>query len=165
VHHAEAVARTMLRQLGLITPPVDVNPIAEKLGLAVTYAALSGLSGSLVRYAGKELIVININEPQQRQRFSLAHEIGHSQLRHGGLTFACILEAPQDTAPIRKVEREASRFAAALLMPEWMVRQDYFSGSSNEEIARHFGVSVEAVYWRLQHLGLARNPYRRIMVD
>jgi Zn-dependent peptidase ImmA (M78 family) len=165
VLQSEMAARTIVRQLGLITPPVDVNLIAERLGLAVTYAALSGLSGSLVRYDGKELIVININEPQQRQRFSLAHEIGHSQLHHSALSFTCILEAPQDTAPIRKVERQASRFAAALLMPEWMVRQDYFSGSSNEAIAKHFEVSTEAVYWRLTHLGLARNPCRKISAD
>jgi Zn-dependent peptidase ImmA (M78 family) len=165
MHYAESVARTMVRRLGLIAPPVDVVQVADELGLAVTYAALNGLSGVLVRYAGKELIVVNINDPEQRQRFSLAHEIGHSQLKHPAPSFACILQAPQEIAQIRGVERQASRFAAALLMPDWMIRQDYFSGSNNEAIAQHFGVSTEAVYWRLQHLGLARNPYRKISAD
>jgi Zn-dependent peptidase ImmA (M78 family) len=52
----------------------------------------------------------------------------------------------------KALEREANVFAAELLMPEPLVRSQ-FAGSSIE-CAEAFGVSHEAMCWRLYNLGL-----------
>ena len=58
-----------------------------------------------------------------RRRFTIAHEIGHFVLHAQGATgvvFCRVTDAPE--APKQRIEREANRFAAELLMPEDLVR-------------------------------------------
>jgi Zn-dependent peptidase ImmA (M78 family) len=50
----------------------------------------------------------------------------------------------------RALEREANVFAAELLMPEGAVRSE----ATRVDIAQHFGVSAEAMGWRLYNFGL-----------
>jgi Zn-dependent peptidase ImmA (M78 family) len=54
----------------------------------------------------------------------------------------------------RTLEREANVFAAELLMPEDAVR----AAASDRDPAARFGVSVEAMRWRLYSFGLAEPP-------
>jgi Zn-dependent peptidase ImmA (M78 family) len=56
----------------------------------------------------------------------------------------------------RQLEREANVFAAELLMPEPAVRSA--CGDSISDCAKTFGVSEEAMHWRLYNLGLAGVP-------
>lgn len=58
-------------------------------------------------------IFLNRNQPADRQRFSLAHELGHIVMHR---------------VPSREMEDEANAFAAALLMPERDIRP-YLSGN------------------------------------
>ncbi len=51
-------------------------------------------------------------------------------------------------------ERYANRFAAALLMPEELVRQEHRRGLGRVGLALRFGVSEEAMGYRLLTLGL-----------
>jgi Zn-dependent peptidase ImmA (M78 family) len=54
----------------------------------------------------------------------------------------------------RLLEREANVFAAELLMPEPAVRSEWARAESAAELARWFGVSEEAMGWRLYNLGV-----------
>ena len=137
--------------------PVPVEAIAEDLlGLRVEDGDIP-CSGLLLPTG--RLIVLRADEPPVRQRFTLAHELGHwvCQVREGH-------EAPvycraQDVAPgaDRLREREANVFAAELLMPEEVVRAEWARAASAAELAGWFGVSGDAMSWRLYNVGLVPN--------
>ena len=135
--------------------PVPVEAIAEDLlGLYVEEAEELECSGLLV--PAERRVVLRADEPPARRRFTLAHEVGHwvCQVREGH-------EAPvycraADIAPTadRALEREANVFAAELLMPEPAVRAEFTRAASAGELAGWFGVSEEAMSWRLYNVGL-----------
>jgi Zn-dependent peptidase ImmA (M78 family) len=132
--------------------PVPVEAIAaDLLGLHVDEAALD-CSGLLV--PAERRIVLHAGEPPPRRRFTLAHELGHwvCQVLEGHAA-PVYCRAP-DLAPDsdRQLEREANVFAAELLMPEPAVR-DAFAGAI-ADCAETFGVSEEAMHWRLFNIGL-----------
>lgn len=135
--------------------PVPVEAIAEDLlGLYVEEA--EGLACSGLLLPTERRVVLRADEPPSRRRFTLAHEVGHwvCQVKEGH-------EAPMycraaDMAPTasKALEREANVFAAELLMPEPAVREEFQRGASAAELADCFGVSEEALGWRLFNFGL-----------
>ena len=132
--------------------PVPVESIAcDLLGLYVEEAALEG-SGLLV--PAERRIVVNASEPEPRRRFTLAHELGHwvCQVLEGHAAPVYCRDVDVSQAADRALEREANVFAAELLMPEPAVREAF--GGSVPECAATFGVSEEAMHWRLYNLGL-----------
>ena len=56
----------------------------------------------------------------------------------------------------RALEREANVFAAELLMPEDLVGAEFPRAASAAELAGWFGVSAEAMQWRLYNFGLVQ---------
>jgi Zn-dependent peptidase ImmA (M78 family)/transcriptional regulator with XRE-family HTH domain len=99
---AALVRRTWLLPSGPIKNLVEV---AERAGCIVMHCDFSsaGVDGVTVKMAGlPPCIFLNKNAPADRQRFSLAHEIGH------------IVMHP---VPSQTMEDEANAFASALLMP------------------------------------------------
>ncbi len=56
--------------------------------------------------------------------------------------------------PKRRREIQANMFAAALLMPEDMVREEWNKLKSVEEMSRRFNVSETAMGIRIDQLGL-----------
>lgn len=134
--------------------PVPVEAIAEDLlGLLVEEDEID-CSGMLL--PAERRVVLKADEPPLRRRFTLAHEVGHwvCQVREGN-------EAPvycraADIAPTadRALEREANVFAAELLMPEPALREEFARAASAAELATWFGVSEEAMGWRLYNVGL-----------
>lgn len=95
----------------------------------------------------------HVQEEPTRQRFVQAHLLGHVLLGH-----VKRIDLPPDThfrikEPSR-VEREANEFAAALLMPEEMLRVAVHRHPCVERLARLFGVSTNAIHQRLVNLGI-----------
>jgi Zn-dependent peptidase ImmA (M78 family) len=138
--------------------PVPVAAIAEDLlGLRVTEVELE-VSGMLIPAARR--VFVNATEPESRRRFTLAHELGHwvCQCLEGQI--APIYCRPKDvsTAADRALEREANVFAAELLMPEPSVRAHFAEGIDG--LVDRFGVSTEAMAWRLYSFGLVKDPPR-----
>jgi hypothetical protein len=135
--------------------PVPVGSIAEDLlGLYVEDSDAIECSGLLL--PAERRIVLRGGEPFARRRFTLAHELGHwvCQVQEGHE--APVYCRPADVAPTadRLLEREANVFAAELLMPEPAVRAEWLRAESACELATWFGVSEEAMRWRLYNLGL-----------
>jgi Zn-dependent peptidase ImmA (M78 family) len=132
--------------------PVPVEAIAEDLlGLYVEEGEID-CSGLLI--PSQRRIFLNAGEPQARQRFTLAHELGHWICQvlkgHSAVVYCRAADLAPDAD--RSREREANVFAAELLMPEPAVRASW-SGSV-DVCAAAFGVSEEAMHWRLYNLAL-----------
>ena len=133
--------------------PVPVEAIAEDLlGLHVEEAANLECSGLLL--PAERRVVLRAEEPATRQRFTLAHELGHwiCQVTEGDKTPLYCRDVDVSRAAGRQLEREANVFAAELLMPEPALRA-VFSGVITE-CANAFNVSEEAMRWRLYNVEL-----------
>jgi hypothetical protein len=132
--------------------PVPVESIAEDLlGLSVEEVELD-VSGMLV--PAERRILVNASESEPRRRFTIAHELGHWVCQCLEGTSAPVYCRPKDVsrAADRALEREANVFAAELLMPEDAVREEF--GGNASTVVRRFGVSGEAMQWRLFSFGL-----------
>ncbi|AWK88495.1 ImmA/IrrE family metallo-endopeptidase [Azospirillum thermophilum] len=143
-------------------PGGDLFVVLKKLGGRLAYKDFSGIdetdSGSLlVRQPGDFDIVIAKNTSPKRDRFTIAHEIGHYVLHY--------LLARQNGSPIQamaaarygsdRTEWEANWFAAAFLMPEQEFREAYEElGQDVFAVAERFGVSTKAARIRAEALGL-----------
>ena len=57
--------------------PEGPEKLAEQLGVRVAYSAMSGCDGWCLTYGGRAVIRINSGQVKSRQRFTLAHELGH----------------------------------------------------------------------------------------
>jgi hypothetical protein len=146
--------------------PVPVESIAEDLlGLRIEEDDLGECSGMLI--PAERLIRVNASEamsgdtPTQRQRFTIAHELGHWICHANGReqaapTYCRSQDVSQDTD--RTVEREANVFGAELLMPEAAVREAWASFSDASKVASRFAVSSLAAQWRLYSFGLLPRP-------
>jgi hypothetical protein len=136
--------------------PVPVESIAEDLlGLAVEVCDGLPVSGMLL--PAERRILVRSDEPAERRRFTIAHELGHwiCQCLEGDLRpVYCRAEEIGVDPDAKALEREANIFAANLLMPAAPLHDVV----PNEAPAR-FGVSDVAMGWRLFNLGLTdRRP-------
>ena len=150
-------ARKAREELGLIDgcPIPDVLACVERLAAPVAVLDLDdGIAGAyLVRPAGR-LIFVNRIHAVQRQRFTLAHELGHHSLDH-----PADLDTPRDLADFSQdpAEVQANWFAAEFLMPFKAAQgwaDEHFDGLPTlEDVVRfscEFGVSAKAACVRLQ---------------
>jgi Zn-dependent peptidase ImmA (M78 family) len=133
------LAYKLLLKYNLLTSPVDVYKIAELLGIKIVPSDLGeDVSGVLVFKAEGPIIGVNSTEFPQRKRFTIAHELGHFVLGHGreGLfvdNFKLFRDAKTATGEEYK-EIEANAFAASLLMPSTLVREEYFKLTNGQVI-------------------------------
>ena len=138
--------------------PVDLNGLAAALGIDVAYVALeSDISGKIeADWWGKVEISVNANHPVTRQRFTLAHEIGHFVLHREHIGDGIIDDALYRSSKSSAIERQANSFAASLLMPAPLVRAAFQSGrTSAESLARSFQVSPAVAEIRMRELRLS----------
>lgn len=107
--------------------PVPLGKIAKSLGIQVFLSKLeSGISGLIRKEEGKFVIKINMYEARSRQRFTLAHELAHFLLHQDILNKD---EEIRDTIMYRsgnsdKIEYDANRLAAEILMPDDKAKND-----------------------------------------
>lgn len=150
--------------------PVHVGKLAEELGLTVISTAdlPEGMSGSIAKEGDDYVIYVNSAQPLPRQRFTIAHEIGH-YLKHkpyldttdeilNPTKKVLLSRRSSDSLPAgseaRKREQEADDFAAELLMPELSFKDFWVKAQSLKDVANYFGVSVMAANVRAALLGL-----------
>ncbi len=150
---AGVLRRRYQQRFGGAELPVPVEAIAEDLcGLTVEEVAALEVSGMLIPVERR--IYLNGSESPERRRFTLAHELGHWVCQYlEGVEAArfCRAEEVGLDATAKALEREANVFAAELLMPEPEVRREF---SATARLAERFGVSDEAMRWRLYNFGL-----------
>ena len=156
-------AEGLVAKHDITSPPVDVRRIALAEGITVLPGDFSpDLSALLMYRRGRYVIGVNKTHPEKRQRFSIAHELGHFLL-HGSVFHADaekeegLIMFRDDTSSrgIDPKEIEANAFAASLLMPTEMFRQVWTElGGDTRRIAERFQVSDKAVELRKKKLGL-----------
>lgn len=111
-------AEVLITELGISRPnEIDVEAIAYDSRVEVVYEVMKGCEASLVGYRDRAIATINPSGVRGRERFSIAHELGH-WLLHRGRSFKCRVDDPgANLSSERVLEKEADSFAAHLLMP------------------------------------------------
>ena len=119
----EQQAVKLLEENDVRRAPVPVDVIARAMGLDVRYAPTTDdVSGALIRRGKTAIIAVNSAQHENRQRFTIAHEIGHFMLhkraqRHFDEDFLVDFRNAKSSEATQQNEIAANRFAAALLMP------------------------------------------------
>jgi Zn-dependent peptidase ImmA (M78 family)/lambda repressor-like predicted transcriptional regulator len=139
--------------------PYDLPSLASllerRLGVDVGFEPLpEGFDGLSVSRDGFRLALVSSGISATRQRFTLAHEIGHlaagdsQDLHVDESVFG--RKAPDET--------RANAFAASFLMPAQAIRDAVPHGFVSEEIVAallgRFGVSLDALAFRLHNIGV-----------
>ncbi len=92
-----------------------------------------------------------------RQRFSLAHELGHYLCGHESINHNQVVIEPEKRYqdPGYLMEQEADEFAAELLMPTRLLRKDFVDSSLNiTRLAKKYDVSEQAMWIQVVNLEL-----------
>lgn len=162
----EAYAEDVLEKCGITEAPVPVEQVADILGLVVEYTELGvDVSGLLVLEDESGAIGVNSTHAPVRQRFTIAHELGHFCL-HKNWSDVFIDSEFEPRFRDRRSSRgenpeeiQANKFAAALLMPKSILDHyiaeegiDIGDDEQVEELAGRFEVSVTAMTYRLANL-------------
>lgn len=163
---ADTMAQRVLDDHGPIRLPIEPMEIAERLGVAVVYRPMNPeVSGMLLREGSRSIIGVNKTHPPVRQRFTVAHELGHLHLHPGRQVIldAAVRVNLRDQVSSMATDREeieANRFAASLLMPAALIHQEVnrlglaHPDKLVDQMATTFKVSVAAMTIRLTNLGI-----------
>jgi Zn-dependent peptidase ImmA (M78 family) len=166
-NRAERAAIALLERLEVRDAPVPIDEIAAELDVDVRPEPLhGGLSGMLYRSReGRVVLGVNSMHAPVRQRFTIAHELGHFLLHRDTLHVDGLVRRDEMSSLAADAkEIEANAFAAELLMPRDLVLGRVVellpkSGVADParlvlQLARTFGVSEQAMEFRLANLGL-----------
>lgn len=164
-------ADKILKKVEINDYPVNIEKIAEVLGIEIKKMKFSNdnVSGA-IKIKGKSghpIVVINEDHHEHRQRFTIAHEIGHFILHSiGGMhidskgVYFRDANATSDTSNIKEIQ--ANQFAAELLMPREAVVSDltgeYCLNECDKDLtivsklAKKYNVSQQAMMIRVGSL-------------
>lgn len=141
------------------TAPVLVGAIARDLGLKLSASTLhAGISGAISPDQSARAgfaIRINRHDPDPRQRFTVAHEIGHYLIHRDQIGQGIVDDVLYRSTLSDRREAEANRLAADILMPDHLVAEwlDRARALNVEDIplylADRFRVSEAAMKIRL----------------
>ncbi|MSO99559.1 MAG: ImmA/IrrE family metallo-endopeptidase [Acetobacteraceae bacterium] len=136
------LARRVIERFNL-SPPVDVESVAYRYAM-VEHCPIplqvDGICLNLKRPGIRPTIIVNLDRPLRRRRFTLAHELGHVLIpwHRGSLYDDFSLSDRERTFDRWEMEGEANRFASELLMPsDWI--------SEVQTLANNFGRAVSWV--------------------
>lgn len=160
---AEHAAQRLRDHWGLgLAPIANLVKLSEDRGIKVVSTELRSVDGLAAKVRREDgitasVIVVNRRHWGERQRFTIAHELGHM-----------VLDV------VSKVDNEAAahRFAGAFLMPADTLRAEIgrcrSSVSWDEllELKRIFGVSLQAIAHRCKDLGIFSNVlFRQLFAE
>ena len=141
-----------------LTIPVNLEMIANEYAdlryMSIPFD-IDGISVNLKKPGVRPTIIVNQDRPKKRQRFTLAHEIGHVLIPwHMGTIFDITDTSASHALDYWDMESEANAFATELLMPSSWI-QDIVKDASdiakiNEEIMNQANVSAIAASIRLR---------------
>lgn len=154
---AEALANLVREhwQLGM-GPISDLIDVLESKGILVIISAVADnkmLDGLQARIGDKPVIVISSQMPGDRQRFTLAHELGHL-LMHDRLSDGV------------DEEKACNRFAGCFLLPSESLKKEIGAYRHNFELAEldfikhEYGISMQACIYRAFDCGIISESYR-----
>lgn len=168
----QAEARKLLADCGIKKAPVKLEKVARHLDVQIVEKSMSDEDCGFVYIDGNRAVIgINSIHPDNRRRFTLAHEIGHLVMHKEYLWGDIHLDKKFSQKLLRDgrsstgedfKEVQANRFAAELLMPTELLKKDLKSKvidiEGNEwdalvsELANKYEVSPQAMSIRLGRL-------------
>lgn len=159
----EDVARKAREFFGVTPGPIQhVVRLAERAGVVVVFSepGIAAIDAYSLHSGTRPIIVLNpVKDDYYRQRFDVAHEIGHLIMHH-------------DAEPGGRVaEEQANRFAAEFLMPAEEIGLHLPATTAGRgwaklaELKEHWGVSIAALLYRARTLGVMGDvTYRNAMI-
>lgn len=141
----EELIKDLLSFFYINKPPIKPEIIAYGLGIELHFQELPPpISGVLYNHNNHPMILINKRDNPLRQRFTIAHEIGHFLLHNSKAKI--YLDYPTSKNP--KIEKEANTFAASLLLPEFFLKR--YLNLPSQKISSIFQVSQKVIEIRLK---------------
>lgn len=130
-----------------LAPIEELTEMCEEQGIKIGLVEGDESFDALTLLANDHIpiIVLRRDVPGDRQRFSLAHELGH-----------LILETPEGV----DAEKAANRFAGALLAPQEMVKVELgpqrhtLSTYELHQLKHKYGLSMQAWIYRAKDVGI-----------
>ncbi len=160
---AEAAAMRLRTTWNLGNDPIpNLAEFLEEQGVKVIPLKLGERVSGLMCFARRSkgvdvpVIIVNQGDTGERQRFTLAHELGHH-----------VLEVPGGA----NGEKLAHRFASAFLMPAEILwkevgkHRDALSIGELAELKSVFKVSIQAITYRLKDLQIIGEPLFKRLFD
>ena len=164
----EQQAERILKAANIDSWPIRVDRLAKEEGIKIRYEPLDDeLSGMCFYKDGVPIIGVNSRHAPNRQRFTVAHEFGHITMHadilkngaHVDKTITMLRRDPDSAQGVLEIEIQANQFAAAILMPDFLIRKymeennlDYGLLQDEdviEEMAKAFKVSSTALAIRM----------------
>ncbi|HEY0640751.1 MAG TPA: ImmA/IrrE family metallo-endopeptidase [Pseudonocardiaceae bacterium] len=129
---------------GIPVYPLEILADGARSDRAVRHflgGASAAWSAALVPIGGARVIIENTTHAPWRRRSSIAHELGHHLLEHEFDEVLLTGEGCRRFDPRR--ERQATFLAGELLVPWIAARRAAFDGTSDQALARRYGVSEQ----------------------
>src|SRR5579864_7805419 len=144
----------LVQKYGLSRAPINIERVARGEGASVLTKRLEDeLSGFLIKATEQFIIGVNSRHAPTRQRFTIAHELGHALLHKFDdvhVDHAFKLRSPLSSQAVDVEEIEANTFAAWVLMPQVMLMKDLERTGIDVEddegigdLAKRYGVSQQ----------------------
>lgn len=150
--YPEQYAQDIISSFNL-TPPIDLNKICEVLDIKVNYENLVVMEALLIVAPGKRNIIIDNSRNMyiRRERFTIAHEIGHYIIPWHENLQQC--DKIVDFKSEDTVECEANDFASELLVPKTYLLEDIrdkkVTLSLIKDLAEKYNVSLVVMARRI----------------
>jgi Zn-dependent peptidase ImmA (M78 family) len=152
------LAHDIIHALKIEKPPVDINAVIDYVSKHCegsiqleSHGFIDKVSGAHIRKGNKHLIAYNRDHHLHRQRFTIAHELGHLILEHAEL------RNNKDDDTNNPEETAANQFAAELLVPLEFLKRDFDAGVRDVKVlAQSYKVSEEMMWWRIMDTGLLK---------
>ncbi len=145
----------LLHDLGVTEPSeIDLDVLAWRVGATVRRHRLRDCEARVTGFNDRAIITVTDNVAPTRQRFSIAHELGH-WYHHRGYALTCrSVEIGSADAARNDAERVADRYAADLLMPAYLFHARLKAAKASDwtgvrAVAKEFCVSPLAAAIRI----------------
>lgn len=140
----------LLKNIGISALPMDFTFLEKKLKRHILGLVLANDKNAVIYYSDKDSV--------HRQRFTIAHELGHIclHLKPDTNDYPYIdwrIEEEENNDH----EKEANIFAGELLIPLHNLKKEYLSMTiqNSSDLAARFGTSVNAMEKRLDYLNIS----------
>lgn len=142
-------ATHVLHRLNIEAPPVLIEGIAKQLDVRVIKKPHHEYAGEVNPQSSPATIIVRGSDHGVRQRFTIAHELGH-------LLFDKLTTQHRDTFfanPRTLAEIRANDFAASLLVPLWMLESMAMSKPrTTAQLSEIFEVSIPVMNHQLRKI-------------
>ena len=139
----KAVVEQIVNKYGTRSP----YELADLMGINVIRQNLGTVNGYFMELCGIKQIAINTNLDEYKEKYVLAHEIGHNVL-HTGLNEMFVRY--NTNLSTGKIERQADKFAMYLLVSDEMIAEVKTRDYTIEQTSKLTGYPEHLIKLRLQ---------------